>query len=88
MRAYSSTQPLSNPLSAPLTSRFAAHLASISKSASAPSGDSGHNPNSPICQDISRYLFGTCLACPLPTCKGDSTPKQLHHPLISCRAAA
>ena len=68
-----------NPLSPPQTSRFAIHPEAFGRSATG-SHDSGHcDLNFPIHPDPGCRPFAFCLACPTPTCKGNLSPKQLHH---------
>ena len=96
MRAYFSTQPLYNPLSPPMNSRFAVALAAVSESSGASSEGGHRNPNSPIYHDAGCYLFDSCLTCPLPSGKAAIDPSglrrsrllQMHHPLVSPITAA
>ena len=91
MPAYSSTQPLHNPLSQPINWRFAVALAAVSESSGASSDEGHRNPNSPIYHDAGCYLFDSCLTCPLPSGKAASNPSglrksrllQMHHPLVA-----
>ena len=96
MRAYFSTQPLYNPLSPPINSRFAVALAATSESCEALS-DAGrhHTPNSLIHQDFGCYVFDGFLPCPPLLCNDDLHlreirlgPIQLHHPSVTRKTAA
>ena len=96
MPAYSSTQPLHNPLSPPINWRFAVALAAVSESSGASSDEGHRNPNSPIYHDADCYLFDSYLTYPLPSSKAAIDPSglrrsrllQMHYPLVSPITAA
>ena len=78
MPAYSSTQPLYNPLSPPINSRFAVALAAPSESYGAPSDEGGHrNPNSSTYQDFRCHVFDSFLARPPLPCNENLLPKEI-----------
>ena len=81
MPAYSSTQPLYNPLSTPINSRLAVALAATSESYSAPSDEGGHrNPNSSTYQDFRCHVchvFDSFLARPPLPCNENLLPKEI-----------
>ena len=96
MRAYSSTQPVYNPLSTHINWQFAVALATLSEPYKA-SSDVGrnHNSNSPIYQDFGCYVFDRLVACPPLFCNNDLPlreirlgPIQLHHPSVTRKTAA
>ena len=96
MRAYSSTQPVYNPLSTPTNSRFAAALAAISEPCETLS-DKGelHQPNSFIYQASGGHVLDKFLAYPPLPFNGDLPPTdirlgplQLHHPSATRKTAA
>ena len=85
MHAYYSIHTRRNPLTAPITSRFAVHLAAVSKSSGPASDDGHHNLNSPIYLDTGCRLFSSCLDCPLTACKDDLSPKELRREIQRLR---
>ena len=85
MHAYYSIHTRLNPLTAPITSRFAVHLAAVSESSGSASDDGHHNLNSPIYLDTGCRLFSSCLDCPLTACKDDLSPKELRREIQGLR---
>lgn len=81
MLVYYTSDTRRNPLTAPVTSRFAVHLAAISESSGSASDDGHHNLNSPIYLDTGCRLFDSCLSCPLPACKDDLRAEDLRREL-------
>ena len=76
MRAYFTTQPLYNPLSPPINSRFADALVAISEPYEAPP-DKGelHQPSSSIYQASGCHVFASFLACTPLSCN-ELSPSQ------------
>ena len=85
MLVYYTSDTRRNPLTAPITSRFAVHLAAVSESSGSASDDGHHNLNSPIYLDTGCRLFSSCLDCPLTACKDDLSPKELRREIQSLR---
>ena len=81
MHTYYTSHTRRNPLTAPITSRFAVALAAISESAGSSSDQGHHNFNSPIYQDTGCNIFHSCLSCPLSACKDDLDPTTLRREL-------
>ena len=72
MRAYSSTQPVYNPLSTPTNSRFAAALAAIREPSDASSEDGEHHHlYSPTYRGLDSFL-----ACHSLPSNDDLLPKE------------
>ena len=96
MRAYFSTQPVYNPLSTPINSRFAVALAAISETCEAPSDEGRHHtPSSLTYQDFRCHVFDRFLPCPPLLCNDDLPLReirlgsiQLHHPSVTRKTAA
>ena len=91
MRAYFSTQPVYNPLSPPINSRFAVDLAAISERYDASSEDGKHHHlYSSIYQGLDSFL-----ACHSLPSNDDLTPKekrlrpsQLHNSSVTRKTTA
>ena len=77
MRTYSSTRPLYNLLSAPITSRFAVALAAVTEPSGAPSDEGHRNPAFPIYQEYCCRLFVSRFPCALPSNKDAVDPRGL-----------
>ena len=88
MHAYYSIHTRRNPLTAPITSRFAVHLAAVSESSESASDDGHHNLNSPIYLDTGCRLFSSCLDCPLTACKNALSLKDLRREIQSLRKSS
>lgn len=81
MRAYTSTQPLYNPLFPPINPRFAVHPAGFNRSATGPDDVGRHNLNPPAYPAPGYHP----LACHLTPVKGYLSPTQLHRKLLYLR---
>ena len=84
MRPHYTSHTRANPLTTPITSRFAVAMAVISESSGKGPDEGHHSLNSPIYQDSGYYLFSSYLTSPSPPAKTTLTPRSSGANSLSC----